>query len=73
MSQNDYLKSAVRQQFSRNGEKYVQSQTHAQGDDLGLLLEWLAPLPEWTLLDVATGGGHVARRLSLSSKAPSTP
>ena len=33
------------------------------GDDLDLLVEWCEPGEGVTALDVATGGGHVARRL----------
>jgi SAM-dependent methyltransferase len=44
-------------------EAYRQSKTHAEGDDLDLVVEWCAPGPGRKVLDVATGGGHVARRL----------
>lgn len=64
MSQSDEIKSAVREQFAPKAEKYVRSEAHAKGDDLNLLSQWLLPSPEWTVLDVATGGGHVARTLS---------
>jgi ubiquinone/menaquinone biosynthesis C-methylase UbiE len=60
----DQVKQAVQQQFGRNAEKYVTSESHAKGDDLPLLLEWLQPQPEWAVLDIATGGGHVARVLA---------
>ena len=42
---------------------YRQSQTHAAGDDLDRVVEWCEPGPGVAALDVATGGGHVARRL----------
>jgi SAM-dependent methyltransferase len=42
---------------------YRDSPTHAAGDDLDLVLTWCEPGPGVTVLDVATGGGHVARRL----------
>lgn len=54
----------VRAQFGRNAEKYVTSPTHAQGSDLDLVVPWLQPQPDWIVLDVATGGGHVAKALS---------
>jgi SAM-dependent methyltransferase len=58
------VKGAVRAQFGANAEKYVTSPTHARGDDLELVLPWLDPQPHWLALDVATGGGHVAKVLS---------
>jgi SAM-dependent methyltransferase len=49
--------------WSERAELYRTSQIHASGDDLDLLLELCQPGPGVTALDVATGGGHVARRL----------
>ena len=40
---------------------YVESDAHRDGEDLDLLVAWAAGAR--TALDVATGGGHVARRL----------
>jgi SAM-dependent methyltransferase len=40
---------------------YVDSDAHREGADLDQLVEWAAGAR--TALDVATGGGHVARRL----------
>ncbi len=57
-------KGAVRAQFGANAEKYVTSATHAQGSDLDLVVPWLDPQPNWVALDIATGGGHVAKALS---------
>ncbi len=42
-------------------EAYVVSDAHREGDDLDLLVAWASGSS--TALDVATGGGHVARRL----------
>lgn len=42
---------------------YRESETHAAGDDLDLVVAWCEPADGVTVLDVATGGGHVARRL----------
>jgi ubiquinone/menaquinone biosynthesis C-methylase UbiE len=42
---------------------YRDSQSHAEGPDLDLLVEWCEPEEGVKALDVATGGGHVARRL----------
>jgi hypothetical protein len=42
-------------------EAYRTSRAHSEGPDLELVVEWAAGAR--TALDVATGGGHVARRL----------
>ena len=42
---------------------YRSSPTHAEGADLDQVVAWCEPGPGVTALDVATGGGHVARRL----------
>lgn len=47
--------------WSERANAYVESDAHRQGEDLELLVGWSAGAR--TALDVATGGGHVARRL----------
>jgi ubiquinone/menaquinone biosynthesis C-methylase UbiE len=49
--------------WSDRAKAYRESATHAAGDDLDLVVAWCEPNPAVTVLDVATGGGHVARRL----------
>jgi SAM-dependent methyltransferase len=49
--------------WSERAERYRESPTHAAGADLDLLIAWADPGPDVRALDVATGGGHVARRL----------
>jgi SAM-dependent methyltransferase len=49
--------------WSQRAEAFRESPTHREGPDLDLLVEWCEPGPEVKVLDVATGGGHVARRL----------
>ena len=49
--------------WSDRAAAYRESVTHASGDDLDLVVDWCEPGPGVTVLDVATGGGHVARRL----------
>lgn len=49
--------------WSERAQAYRESATHATGDDLDLVVEWCEPGPGVTVLDVATGGGHVARGL----------
>ena len=46
--------------WSAHAQAYRESEAHRAGADLDLLVEWAAGR---TALDVATGGGHVARRL----------
>jgi ubiquinone/menaquinone biosynthesis C-methylase UbiE len=49
--------------WSGRAESYRTSSTHMQGDDLDALVEMCEPAEGVKVLDVATGGGHVARRL----------
>ena len=47
--------------WSAHAEAYRESEAHREGRDLDLLVAWATG--GRTALDVATGGGHVARRL----------
>jgi SAM-dependent methyltransferase len=47
--------------WSERAEAYRQSPAHREGPDLDLIVEWAVGAR--TAVDVATGGGHVARRL----------
>ena len=47
--------------WSERAELYRESAAHREGEDLDLVVEWSAGAGN--ALDVATGGGHVARRL----------
>ena len=47
--------------WDERAEAYRTSEAHREGEDLDLLVEWARGAQ--TALDVATGGGHVARRL----------
>ena len=47
--------------WSERAELYRESEAHRKGPDLDLVVEWSAGAEQ--ALDVATGGGHVARRL----------
>jgi SAM-dependent methyltransferase len=51
----------VARQWSERAQAYRESAAHREGQDLDLIVEWAAGTR--TALDVATGGGHVARRL----------
>ena len=47
--------------WSDRAENYRQSAAHSSGPDLDLVVEWATGCA--TAIDVATGGGHVTRRL----------
>jgi SAM-dependent methyltransferase len=49
--------------WSERVQAYRESPTHREGPDLDLVVEWCEPAVGVKALDVATGGGHVARRL----------
>jgi ubiquinone/menaquinone biosynthesis C-methylase UbiE len=47
--------------WSKRAQLYRESEAHREGEDLDLVVEWAEGAE--AALDVATGGGHVARRL----------
>jgi SAM-dependent methyltransferase len=49
--------------WNERAQAYRESAIHVSGDDLDLVVGWCEPGPGVTVLDVASGGGHVARRL----------
>jgi SAM-dependent methyltransferase len=49
--------------WSERAQLYRESAAHREGPDLDLLVAWVREDGAKTALDVATGGGHVARRL----------
>jgi SAM-dependent methyltransferase len=49
--------------WSDRAQDYRTSESHASGDDLELLVQWCEPAEGVKALDVASGGGHVARKL----------
>jgi len=53
----------VSELWSERAEAYRTSAVHAAGGDLDIVVEMCEPQPGVKVLDVATGGGHVARRL----------
>lgn len=57
----DTAKQKVREQYGSAGDAYVKSTGHATGSDLQRMLDVAAPRPTDVVLDIATGGGHVAR------------
>ncbi|WP_082235656.1 class I SAM-dependent methyltransferase [Halobacillus massiliensis] len=60
----DPVKKQAQNTFSKNKEAYVNSTTHGNKSDLEAITDWLNPESSWTVLDIATGGGHVAKQLS---------
>jgi ubiquinone/menaquinone biosynthesis C-methylase UbiE len=50
----------VKQQFGENAAYYLTHAPHAQGKSLERLVTLTQPQPHWHVLDIATGGGHVA-------------
>lgn len=60
----DAAKQRAMEQFGATAQHYVASTSHKAGDDLPRMLELAAPRPTDRLLDIATGGGNVARVFS---------
>jgi ubiquinone/menaquinone biosynthesis C-methylase UbiE len=57
-------KERAKAQFGARAEHYVASRSHARADDLARMIELSEPRSTDRLLDVATGGGNVARVFS---------
>jgi ubiquinone/menaquinone biosynthesis C-methylase UbiE len=57
-------KESVLHQFGKNAEKYVTSKIHAKGNDLAMVVEIAKENQNGEVLDIATGGGHVANALA---------
>jgi ubiquinone/menaquinone biosynthesis C-methylase UbiE len=53
-------KTLVQEQFGKTAAHYLTSKPHAKGKSLERLVELTSPQKGWSVLDVATGGGHVA-------------
>jgi ubiquinone/menaquinone biosynthesis C-methylase UbiE len=53
-------KDQVRRQFAKHAERYVTSISHAAGSDLAFMTSAVQTDANMRLLDIATGGGHVA-------------
>src|SRR3954447_5986071 len=50
----------VAQQFGTTARAYLESVTHASGDDLELLAEEIAAIPKAAVLDLGCGAGHAS-------------
>ena len=53
-------KSLSQEQFGKNAAHYLTSTPHATGKSLQRLVDLTSPQKSWRVLDIATGGGHVA-------------
>ena len=53
-------KTLVQEHFGKTAASYLTSTPHAKGKSLERLVDLVQPKKEWRMLDVATGGGHVA-------------
>ena len=53
-------KTLVQEQFGKTAATYLTSAPHAKGKSLERLVDLVQPKKDWRMLDVATGGGHVA-------------
>jgi ubiquinone/menaquinone biosynthesis C-methylase UbiE len=53
-------KTIVQEQFGKTAAHYLTSTPHAKGKSLERLVDLTSPQKTWRVLDVATGGGHVA-------------
>ncbi|OCT15378.1 SAM-dependent methyltransferase [Paenibacillus pectinilyticus] len=61
---DDLIKQNVQQQFAKHASKYVTSTRHAKGEDLSALVANSKADKMMDVLDIATGGGHVANALA---------
>jgi ubiquinone/menaquinone biosynthesis C-methylase UbiE len=53
-------KTLVQEQFGKTAAHYLTSKPHAKGKSLERLVDLTGPQKDWRVLDIATGGGHVA-------------
>jgi ubiquinone/menaquinone biosynthesis C-methylase UbiE len=53
-------KTVVQEHFGKTAAHYLTSKPHAKGKSLERLVELTSPRKDWRVLDIATGGGHVA-------------
>jgi ubiquinone/menaquinone biosynthesis C-methylase UbiE len=53
-------KTLVQEHFGKTAAHYLTSKPHAQGKSLERMVALTAPQADWHMLDIATGGGHVA-------------
>lgn len=64
MKKDDDVKALSKARFNKYAAGYVKSERHARGQELSHLLKMVAPQGHWSMLDIATGGGHVALKFA---------
>ncbi|MEI5907092.1 class I SAM-dependent methyltransferase [Bacillus spongiae] len=62
------IKKKVQEQFGQFAGNYVTSEIHAKGEDLHTLIALSGVKPKDVVLDIATGGGHVANGIAPFAK-----
>jgi ubiquinone/menaquinone biosynthesis C-methylase UbiE len=62
------VRAKVIERFGANAQKYVMSEFHAHGSDLQRIVDGLRVQPHEDVLDIATGGGHVAHALAHAAR-----
>lgn len=62
--EKEEITKKVQNTFGKNAEKYVTSKIHGDAAELDHLVQTLNPQKDWVVLDIATGGGHVAKTVA---------
>jgi ubiquinone/menaquinone biosynthesis C-methylase UbiE len=57
-------KDRVKKQFGASADAYANSEVHAKGESLPLLVDLVKPQKSWRALDVGTGAGHTAMAIA---------
>ncbi|MEO8606610.1 MAG: class I SAM-dependent methyltransferase [Chloroflexota bacterium] len=68
MASQDEVKAQARARFGQFAQGYVESESHASGEDLEQIAALAQIKPDACVLDVATGGGHTALKMAASAK-----
>src|SRR5690349_21403901 len=63
MASQDEVKAQAQARFGQFAQGYVESKSHASGEDLERLVELAALKSSSCVLDIATGGGHTALKM----------
>ncbi|KQL58018.1 MULTISPECIES: class I SAM-dependent methyltransferase [Bacillaceae] len=62
------MEKSSKEQFGAYAEAYVTSNLHAKGKDLAVLEHLVKEGDAQSIIDIATGGGHVAKKLAAYTK-----
>ncbi|MHA2250098.1 MAG: class I SAM-dependent methyltransferase [Candidatus Kariarchaeaceae archaeon] len=63
-SNGENIKKLTKIQFGREAEKYITSKVHSNKEDLEFACAFINPQAHWSVLDIATGTGHLAFSLA---------